>query len=102
MSVEFEKVMTEKLEARPSRKQNGKITNWASRAVNFSGATNEYNYVSVAYFDSFNKTEPNDNWPEIMKAANPKGDANAILAKTTSPRKIMRQLIYSRIDGTHR
>ena len=101
-TAEFEKIMTENWKpVHQLRKQNGKITNWALYRVRFAGATDEYNYVSVSYYDSFVKTEPNDNFPELMKAANPKADAAAILAKTQGLRTIMRQAIYSRVDGTN-
>jgi len=99
--VDFEKVMKENwLPLHQLRKQNGKITNWALYRVHRVGASDEYNFVSITYYDAFAKTEPNDNWPELMKAANPKADAAAIIAKTQSLRLIMRQALYSYISGT--
>ena len=100
-SAEFEKLMKENWKPlHQLRKQNGKITNWALYRVHMTGASDEYNYVSVMYFDSFVKTEANDNYLELMKAANPKADAADIISKTSNVRTIMRQAIYSRVDGT--
>ena len=98
---EFEKVMAESWKPlHQLRKQNGKITTWSLYKVHFTGSSSEYNYVSVMYFDSFQKTEPNDNYLELMKAANPKADAAAIIDKTASVRTIMRQAVYNRLDVT--
>jgi hypothetical protein len=98
---EYEKVMKEYWKPlHQLRKQNGKITNWTLYKVHFAGASEEYNYVSVTYYESFIKTEPNDNFPELMKAANPKADAAAVLARTRDLRTIQRQAVYNRIDGT--
>lgn len=98
---EYEKVMKEYWKPlHQLRKQNGKIINWSLFKVHFAGAAEEYNYVSVTYYESFIKTEPNDNFPELMKAANPKADAAAILAKTRDLRTIQRQAVYNRIDVT--
>ena len=100
-SAEFEKLMKENWKPlHQLRKQNGKITNWTLYRVHMTGASDEYNYVTVMYFDSFVKTEANDNYLELMKAANPKADAAALIAQTQSVRTIMRQAIYSRVDGT--
>jgi len=82
------------------RQQNGKITGWAIYRVHFTGAGNEYNYVTVSYHDSWEKTEVNDNYTELIKAANPKADAAAILAKTLTLRSIVKQELYSRNDIT--
>ncbi len=81
------------------RKQSGKITNWRLYKVLFAGTNDEYNYVTVSYFDSWAKTEPNDDWPELLKKSNPKAD-QAIFARTTELRKIVRQSVYSRVDAT--
>jgi hypothetical protein len=81
------------------RKQNGKILNWALYKVHYKGANDDFNYAAVSYYESFIKTEPNDNWAELMKAANPKGDAAAIIAKTQSVRTIVSQSVYSRAEG---
>jgi len=98
---EYEKVMKEYWKpVQQLRKQNSKITNWELYKVHFAGASEEYNYVSVAYYESFIKTEQNDNFPELMKAANPKADAAAVLAKTRDLRTIQRQSVYFRIDAT--
>lgn len=99
--AEFEKIMKDNWKPlHQLRKQNGKITSWTLYRVLMTGASNEYNYVTVMYFDSFAKTEPNDNYLELMKAANPQGDAAAIMAKTQNLRSIQRQALYSRIDFT--
>lgn len=100
-SAEFEKLMKENWKPlHQLRKQNGKITSWTLYRVLMTGASNEYNYVTVMVFDSFAKTEPNDNYLELMKTANPQVDAAAIIAKTQSLRTIQRQALYSRIDVT--
>lgn len=99
--AEYEKMMKENwIPVHQLRKKNGKITNWALYKVHFAGVAEEYNYVAVSYYDSFVKTEPNDNFPELMKAANPKADATAILEKMINIRTIQRQALYNRIDGT--
>jgi len=99
--VEYEKMMKENwVPVHQLRKKNGKITNWALYKVHFAGAAEEYNYVAVSYYESFIKTEPNDNFPELMKAANPKADAAAILARMKDIRTIQRQFVYNRLDVT--
>lgn len=101
-TTEYEKVMVDYWKAvHQLRKQNGKITNWALYRVRFAGASNEYNYVTVSYYDSFAKTEPNDNYPELMKAANPKADAAAILSQTLKARTLQRAVMYRRVDATN-
>lgn len=98
---EYEKMMKENWKpVHQLRKQNGKITNWALYRVHFAGSEEEYNYVSISYYESFIKTEPNDNYTELMKAANPKADVPAIMEKTRDLRSIQRQAIYNRIDAT--
>lgn len=97
----FEKIMAENWKPlHQLRKQNGKITSWSLYKVHFSGSGSEYNYVSVMYFDSYQKTEPNDNYPELMKAANPKADVPAIMDKTASVRTIVRSALYQRENFT--
>ena len=55
--AEFENIMKENWKPlHQLRKQNGKITNWALYRVPMTGASNEYNYVTVIYYDSFAKT----------------------------------------------
>jgi hypothetical protein len=99
--AEYEKLMTENWRAvHQLRKQNGKINRWALYRIRFSGASDEYNYASVSYYGSFEKTEPNDIYPDLMKASNPKSDAAAILAQTTKVRTIQRQVIYRLEDNT--
>ena len=82
------------------RQQNGKITNWGLYRIHFTGSGDEYNFVTIHYYDAWEKTEGNDNWIELMKAANPKGDAAAILSKAGSLRSIVRQSLYLRTDAT--
>jgi len=97
---EFEKIMAENWKPlHQLRKKNGKITSWSLYQVPFTGS-DEYNYVSVMYFDSYRKTEPNDNYLELMKAANPKADAAAIMEKTSRVRTIVRSVLYQREDFT--
>jgi hypothetical protein len=97
--AEFEKIMIESWKPMQQlRKQNGKILNWAVYRVHFKGANDEYNYASAVYYASFAKTEPNDNYAELLKAANPNEDAQATLAKVRSLRTNVRQSIYSRVD----
>lgn len=97
--AEYEKIITENWKPlHQLRKQNGKILNWALYKIHYKGANDAYNYVSVTYYDSFIKTEPNDNFPELMKAANPKADAQAIFTKTRSLRTIVSQAMYNRVE----
>lgn len=96
---EFEKMIKENWKAAHQlRKQNGKITNWALYRVNFTGENDQYNYVSVSYYDSWAKTEGNDNFSDLLKATNPKVDPAITIAKTQAVRKIVRQALYSRVD----
>jgi hypothetical protein len=81
------------------RKQTGKITNWRLYRVHFTGTNDEYNYVSVSYYDSWPKTEGNDDWADLLKKSNPNADP-AVLTKTLELRKIVRQSLYSRLDAT--
>ncbi len=97
---EFEKIMKENFKPMNQlRKQNGKILNWSLYKIHYKGTDDPYNYVSVVYYDSFNKTEPNDNWLELMKAANPKVDANAIFEKANKLRSIVGQNLYRRTES---
>lgn len=97
---EFEKMLKESWKAAHQvRKQNGKITNWALYRVQNTGTLDPYNYATVSYYDSWAKTEPNDNWTDLIKAGNPKSDPAAILAKTLTLRTIVRQALYNRVDG---
>lgn len=82
------------------RQQNGKITGWGLYRIHFTGSNDEYNYVTIHYYDSWEKTEGNDNWLELMKAANPKGDAAALLSKAGSLRSIVRESLYLSTDAT--
>jgi hypothetical protein len=80
------------------RKQNGKIVNWRLYKVHFAGKAGDYNYVSVSYYDSFDKSEPNDNWDELIKAANPKLDVNAFRTKYLASRKPVIEALFGRVD----
>jgi len=94
---EYEKIMKENIKPmHQMRKQNGRIIGWRLFKVHFTGANDEYNYVGVSYYDSWAKTEPNENFPEMIKAANPKADAAAIIAKFRSLRTITHEALYSR------
>lgn len=97
---EFEKILKENIKpAHQLRKQNGKITNWRLFKVHFTGTQDEYGYVSVTYYDSWAKTEANDNWPELIKAANPKTtDIAGVIAKLQAVRTIVRDYLFYRED----
>ncbi len=98
---EYEKVMAENWKPlHQLQKQNGKIINWTLYKIHFKGSADPYNYVSVTYYNSFLKTEPNDDYLTLMKAANPKADAPGVLTKTQTLRTIVGQSLYSRVDGT--
>src|SRR5687768_15787891 len=57
-NVAYEKIMAENWKPlHQLRKQNGKIINWFLYKVHFAGVNEEYNYVSVMYYESFVKTE---------------------------------------------
>lgn len=97
---EFEKMMKETFKpVAQMRKQNGKITGWALYKVDFAGANEEYNYATVHNYASWDKTEPNENIQDLLKAANPKADAAATMAKATGLFKIVREAIYYRVDN---
>lgn len=95
---EYEKIMKEIIKPMHQlRKQNGKIVNWRLFKVHYNGSS-EYNYVGVSYYDSWAKTEPNENYPELVKIANPKADVATILTKFRSIRTITGEALYSRED----
>lgn len=97
--LEFEKMMKENIKhAHQLRKQDGRIYAWRFYYVHDTGAADEYNYVSASYYDSWEKSEPNENFLEIVKKANPKADAAAILNKIRSFASIERQTLYRRVD----
>jgi hypothetical protein len=94
---EYEKMMKENIKPiHQLRKQNGKITNWRLFKIHFAGDEDRYNYVAISYYDSWAKTEPNDNWPELFKSANPKQDAT--LARFNSLLTVAKEAVYYRED----
>jgi len=96
---EFEKLMKENIKpAHQLRKQSGKITSWRFFKVHFAGSQDDYNYVGVSYYDSWAKTEGNDNWPELIKAANPEADVAAITSRIHSLRTVTQETLFNRVD----
>src|SRR5690349_17159355 len=96
---EFERILKENMKpVHQLRKQNGKITNWRLFKVHFNGTQDEYGYVTVVYYDSWAKTEANDNWPELLKAANPKADVPSIISKLHATRTIVKEYLFYRED----
>ena len=96
---EFEKIMKENIKpAHQVRKQDGRIYAWRLYYVHDTGVADEYNYVSASYYNSWEKSEPNENFPEIVKKANPKADAAAILSKIRSFATMQRIAFYRRVD----
>jgi hypothetical protein len=96
---EFEKIMKENIKpAHQLQKQDDKIYAWRLYYVHDTGAADEYNYVSASYYDSWEKSEPDKNFLEIVKKANPKADAAAIVSKIRSFASIERQGFYRRAD----
>jgi hypothetical protein len=96
---EFEKIMKENLKsAHQIRKESGKILSWALYSVHNTGTLDDYNYVAVSYYSSWDKTEPNENFQENVKKANPSADPAAILAKVRSIATRVRVALYSRVD----
>lgn len=96
---EFERILKENMKpVHQLRKQNGKITNWRLFKVHFNGTQDEYGYVTVVYYDSWAKTEANDNWPELLKAANPKADVPSIISKLHATRSIVKEYLFYRED----
>ena len=92
---EFEKMMGETWKpVNQLRKQNGSIFNWSLFRVQFKGANDEFNYATVTYFDSFAKTEDNVKWAELLKAVNPKADADAIIARWQKVATTVKQYLY--------
>lgn len=81
------------------RKTNGKIINWRLYKVHHAGKFGDYNYVSVSYYDSFDKTEPNDDWPALLKAANPKLDVEAFRTKYLALRTPVTEAVFSMVDN---
>lgn len=98
-SAEFEKQMKEVWKpVNQMRKQNGRITNWQLYKIDFAGADDAYNYATVHFYNSMDKTEPNENALDLIKAALPKVDAVATLAKTRSLLSIVQYSLYQQVD----
>jgi hypothetical protein len=79
------------------RKDNGKILNWRLFKVHYANSEG-YNYVGVSYYDAWAKTEPNENWTELLKSANPKADVATIMTKFRSIRTITGEALYNRAE----
>ncbi len=95
--ADFEKFMKETMKpVHELRKKKGKITNWRLYRVHFTGANDEYNYVSVNYYNSWPQTQANDDWPALMKEADAKADPVALGARFNEMRTIVRQMLYYR------
>lgn len=96
---EFEKFMKETMKpVHELRKQKGKIINWYLFKVHFTGANDEYNYVSVHYYNAWAKSEANEDWPSLIKEAHPKADATASV-NINELRTIVRNHIYYRQEA---
>jgi hypothetical protein len=78
------------------RKQKGKIISWYLFKVHFTGASDEYNYVTVQYYNAWGKTEADDDWAALIKEQNAKADPVAVSAKLRELRTIVREHIYYR------
>jgi hypothetical protein len=94
---EFEKFMKDTYKpVHQLRKQKGKIINWLLFKVHFTGANDEYNYVTVQYYNSWANTEANDKWADLLKEVNPKTAPVAVGAKLNELSSRAREAIYYR------
>jgi hypothetical protein len=94
---EFEKFMMETFKpVHELRKQKGKIISWYLFKVHFAGASDEYNYVTVQYYNTWAKTEADDDWTALIKEQNAKADPVAVRAKLRELRTVVREHLYYR------
>jgi hypothetical protein len=95
--AEFEKLLRDIMKPiHQLRKQSGKITGWYFYKVHFTGMNDDYNYVSVFYHNSWEKTEANDKWAELLKQSSPKTDPEIFKAKLNALRQIVGESLYIR------
>jgi hypothetical protein len=79
-------------------KKNGEISDWALFQVHNTGSTDEYNYCSVLYYDSWTKTEKLPNLDALVKQVNPKSTAPSLYVSLNNLRKNVKIELYSRVD----
>ncbi len=82
-------------------KQNGTIVNWSLYSVGFTGASSEYNYISVFIFDSWEKTETTPDLEELVKKVNPKADGAAVVQQLNTLRKVAKQEMYQLLESVN-
>lgn len=75
------------------RLERGLITGWALYDVWMSAMNSPYNYVTVTLVDDFGKLE--DAYPDdILAAAHPNGDLDAMMARTEAAREIVHSEVW--------
>lgn len=84
------------------RKQSGRIVFWQAYKVHYTGTASPYNYVGLSVYDDWKKTEPNENMADMFKAALPKADMNAIMARARAIVQIYGTSQYERVDGVYK
>lgn len=98
--VEFEQFMAETMKPVHSlRREKGKIILWILFRVHFTGANDEYNYAAVNYFSSWENTNENIPFRDLIKEAHPDTDPQEILDKLLELRTITRSLLLYRTDA---
>lgn len=77
------------------RREKGKIFLWILFRVHFAAAADEYNYVEVHYYPSWEETEMNLSFPALAREAHPQTDPASITAKLLELRSVSRvHLVY--------
>jgi hypothetical protein len=95
--AEYEKMVKETMKpVHQLRKQSGKIIGWYFYKVHFTGTDDAYNYVSVYYYDAFEKSEANEKWADLIKQSSPKSDPEAYRMKLNATHKVVSETLYFR------
>lgn len=99
-NAEFERFMKETMKPiHVLRREKGKIFLWILFRVHFVGAADEYNYVEVHYYPSWENTEMNLSFQALVREAHPETDPASITAKLLELRSVARSHLVYRADA---
>lgn len=97
--AEFEQFMKQTMKpVHVLRREKGKIFLWILFRVHFAGGADEYNYVEVSYYPSWENTEANLSFPALMREAQPQTDPAMVTAKLLEFRSVARVYLVHRAD----
>jgi hypothetical protein len=77
----------------------GKIVQWHLWQKMFSGADDPYQYITVAFYDDFNKTENRLPWDWIMENYTQE-ERNDLMTRTGQSRMLVRTEVYHQVAAT--